>query len=87
MAWICTSASLSLRGQDQGVQRPRVGQLFDGFHAHIGARVLEEFGEPRNRRAAALADLANVLGTDILCRGGSDQGESRKIEAHSRIIS
>ena len=76
-----------VRGQNQRVQRARVGQLFDGFHAHIGVGVLEEFGQPRNGRAAALADLANVLGADILCSGGSDQGEGRKIEAHSRIIS
>ena len=33
------------------------------------------------------ANLANVLGPDILCRGGSDEKESGKIEAHNRIIS
>ena len=61
-----------VRGQDQGVQRPRAGQLLDGFHAHVDAGVFQEFSQPRNGRAAGLADLANVLGPDILSGGGSD---------------
>ena len=76
-----------VRGQDQGVQRPSAGQLLDGFHAHVGAGVFQEFGQPRNRRAAGLADLANVFGPDILGGGGGDQGEGHKMEAHVRIIS
>jgi hypothetical protein len=40
-----------------------------------------------NGRTAALADLADVFGADILGGGGGDQGESRKTEAHIRIIS
>ena len=76
-----------VRRQDQGVQRPRAGQLLDGLDTHVDAGVLQEFRQPRNRRAAGLADLANVLGPDVLGGGGGDQGEGHKIEAHVRIIS
>src|SRR5206468_3995748 len=69
----------------QRIQSPGVSQLLHGFHADIGAGFFEELGEPGNRRAATLADFANVLGTNILSRQCGDNREDRKTGTHIEI--
>ena len=60
----------------QAAQRSDFGDLFHGFHADVGAGVLEQLLQPGKGRGTALADLPNIFGAYIL--GGHDGNAKKK---------
>ena len=81
------------RGFNQRIQASRRAdfrELLHGFQAHIPGRVLQESLKPGNGAGAALADLANILGADILRaqnRKRANQGDNRNVRPHSSMLS
>ena len=58
--------------------RADLGNLLDGFDAHVDVRIFEELLELRNRRGASSCRLAHVLGAGILSGKRRDGGQEKK---------